>query len=121
MARPLAIIRRGKIYYIKYRTPAGMQKWESGFPNRSQAQQRLNQLLGEITHGSYVEPKSTKFEKFAEEWLESRVAVRGSTPPILRFPSLPLSHSPFRKNEPVRNWLRPGPELRERSCQRSIR
>jgi len=74
-----AIIRRGKIYYIKYRTPAGKQKWESGFPNRSQAQQRLNQLLGEITHGSYVEPKSTKFEKFAEEWLESRVAVRGST------------------------------------------
>jgi integrase len=39
----------------------------------------LNQLLGEITHGSYVEPKSTKFEKFAEEWLENRVAVRGST------------------------------------------
>ena len=74
-----AIIRRGKTYYIKYRTPAGKQKWESGFPNRSQAQQRLNQLLGEITHGSYVEPKSTKFEKFAEEWLESRVAVRGST------------------------------------------
>ena len=74
-----AIIRRGKIYYIRYRTPAGKQKWESGFPNRSQAQQRLNQLLGEITHGSYVEPKSTKFEKFAEEWLESRVAVRGST------------------------------------------
>jgi hypothetical protein len=70
-----AIIRRGKIYYIKYRTPAGKQKWESGFPNRSQAQQRLNQLLGEITHGSYVEPKSTKFEKFAEEWLESRVEL----------------------------------------------
>ena len=76
-----AIIRRGKIYYIKYRTPAGKQKWESGFPNRSQAQQRLNQLLGEITHGSYVEPKSTKFERFAEEWLESRVAVRGSPSP----------------------------------------
>ncbi len=74
-----AIIRRGKSYYIKYRTPAGKQKWESGFSNRSQAQQRLNQLLGEIGHGSYVEPKGIKFETFAEEWLESRVAVRGST------------------------------------------
>jgi integrase len=39
----------------------------------------LNEILGEITHGSYVEPKATKFEKFAEEWLEGRVAVRGST------------------------------------------
>ena len=74
-----AIIRRGKTYSVKYRTPAGKQKWESGFPNRSQAQQRLNQVLGEITHGSYVEPKATKFEKFAIEWLESRSAVRGST------------------------------------------
>ena len=74
-----AIIRRGKTYYVKYRTPAGKQKWESGFPNRSQAQQRLNQLLGEIGHGSYVEPKAIKFEKFPEEWLESRAAVRGST------------------------------------------
>ena len=74
-----AIIRRGKTYYVKYRTPSGKQKWESGFSNRSQAQQRLNQLLGEIGHGSYVEPKAIRFEKFAEEWLESRVAVRGST------------------------------------------
>lgn len=73
------IIRRGKDYSVKYRTPSGKQKWESGFPNRSQAQQRLNQLLGEIGHGSYVEPKTIKFEKFAEEWLEARVAVRGST------------------------------------------
>jgi integrase len=74
-----AIIRRGTVFSVKYRTPAGKQKWESGFANRSQAQQRLNEILGEITHGSYVEPKATKFEKFAEEWLEGRVAVRGST------------------------------------------
>jgi integrase len=74
-----AIIRRGKTYSVKYRTPSGKQKWESGFANRSQAQQRLNQVLGEITHGSYVEPKTTKFERFAQDWLESRVAVRGST------------------------------------------
>ncbi len=70
-----AIIRRGQTYYVKYRTPSGKQKWESGFANRSQAQQRLNQLLGEIGRGSYVEPKVIKFEKFAEEWLEGRIAV----------------------------------------------
>jgi hypothetical protein len=32
-----------------------------------------------IGHGSYVEPKTIKFAQFAEEWLESRVAVRVST------------------------------------------
>src|ERR1035441_2316113 len=74
-----AIIRRGTTFSVKYRTPAGKQKWESGFANRSQAQQRLNQVLGEITHGSYVEPKGTKFEKFANEWMDGRVGVRGST------------------------------------------
>lgn len=74
-----AVVQRGGRLYIKYRTPAGKQKWESGFANRSQAQQRLNEILGEITRGSYVEPKTIKFEKFAQEWLESRVAVRGST------------------------------------------
>src|SRR6478609_7915994 len=74
-----AIIRRGTTFSVKYRTPAGKQKWESGFTNRSQAQQRLNQVLGEITHGSYVEPRVTKFEKFAKEWMEGRVGVRGST------------------------------------------
>ncbi len=74
-----AIIRRGTTFSVKYRTPAGKQKWESGFANRSQAQQRLNPVLGEITHGSYVEPKATKFEKFANEWMDGRVGVRGST------------------------------------------
>ena len=57
-----AIIRRGTIFSVKYRTAAGKQKWESGFANRSQAQQRLNQVLGEITRGSYVEPKASIFE-----------------------------------------------------------
>ena len=69
-----AIIRRGTTFSVKYRTPAGKQKWESGFANRSQAQHRLNQVLGEITHGSYVEPKATKFEKFANEWMEAEWA-----------------------------------------------
>ena len=52
---------------------------ESGFTNRSQAQRRLNMLLGEITHGSYVGTRATKFEKFAKEWMEGPVGVRGST------------------------------------------
>ena len=113
-----AIIRRGKTYYIKYRTPAGKQKWESGFPNRSQAQQRLNQLLGEITHGSYVEPKSTKFEKFAEEWLESRVAIRDHAF-FLRI-NHPSSDPSFRKDDAVGNRL-PGSRLRESAGQGGLR
>ena len=57
-----AIIRRGENYSIKYRTPTGKQKWESGFGT-----------------GHYAEPKQATFASFAEEWIGSRVSIRGST------------------------------------------
>src|ERR1035441_1706237 len=95
-----AVIRLGTTLAVKYRPISGKQKWESGFANRSQAQQRLNQVLGEITQGSYVEPKATKFEKFANEWMDGRVGVRGSTlssyGSIIRKQLIP----PFRKMSP---------------------
>jgi integrase len=74
-----AIIRRGAKYSIKYRMPTGKQKWESGFATKAAAQSRLNELLGELGSGDYIEPKHATFKEFADEWLESRVSVRGST------------------------------------------
>ena len=74
-----AIIRRGAKYSIKYRMPTGKQKWESGFATKAAAQSRLNELLSELGTGDYIEPKHATFKEFADEWLESRVSVRGST------------------------------------------
>jgi integrase len=74
-----AIVRRYNRYSIKYRTPDGKQKWESGFATKAEAQSRLNELLQEIDKGTYIEPKTITFAEFAEQWIESRSSVRGST------------------------------------------
>ena len=64
---------------MKYRTPEGKQKWESGFDTKAQAQSRLNELLLDIDQGMYVEPKTIVFAEFADEWIQSRSSIRGST------------------------------------------
>ena len=74
-----AIVKRYNRYSVKYRTPEGKQKWESGFETKAAAQSRLNELLLEIDKGSYVEPKTVTFAEFAVEWLQSRSSIRGST------------------------------------------
>lgn len=74
-----AIVKRYNRYSIKYRTPDGKQKWESGFATKAEAQARLNELLQEIDKGTYIEPKTITFAEFAEQWIESRSSIRGST------------------------------------------
>jgi len=73
------VVQRGRVFRIKYRTAQGKQKWEGGFPSRAVARDRLNELLTEINRGAYVEPKRITFGEFAEQWLASRVSIRGST------------------------------------------
>jgi integrase len=73
------ITRKRKRWYIVYRTPAGKQKWESGFETKGQAQNRLTEVLGQIQTGGFVEPSDMTFEVFADQWLKNRVNVRGST------------------------------------------
>ncbi len=73
------LIKRKNRYAIKYRTLAGKQKMESGFDTKAAAQARLNEVLLEINKSAYVEPKKIQFKTFAEEWLKSRVSIRGST------------------------------------------
>jgi integrase len=68
-----------KTWSILYRDPAGIQRWEGKFKNRSDAQRRLNEVLGQIDKGTYARPSSVTFEKFAEDWLAARRQIRGST------------------------------------------
>jgi integrase len=68
-----------KTWSIIYRDPAGVQQWEGKFKTRSDAQRRLNEVLGEIDKGTYARPSSVTFEKFAEDWLAGRRLIRGST------------------------------------------
>ncbi|MFN8009040.1 MAG: site-specific integrase [Terriglobia bacterium] len=74
-----SILKRGSVYYVIYRSPEGKQKWESGFPNKVSARTHLNEVLTEINRGTYLEPKPITFAEFAENYLSSRHAIRGST------------------------------------------
>jgi integrase len=68
-----------RTWSIIYRNPAGVQQWEGKFKTRSDAQRRLNEVLGDIDKGTYARPTSVTFEKFAEDWLTGRRQIRGST------------------------------------------
>jgi integrase len=46
---------------------------------KSAAQRRLNEVLGEIDRGIFARPSEVTFGQFAEDWLESRRQIRGST------------------------------------------
>src|SRR5579864_1787018 len=70
---------RRKTWSIIYRDPAGVQQWEGKFKKRTEAQARLNEVLGAIDKGTYARPSSVTFEKFAEDWLAGRRLIRGST------------------------------------------
>lgn len=50
-----------------------------GFRNRDEAQARLHEVLSEINKGDYVEPKIVTFAEFAEQWIDDRISIRGST------------------------------------------
>ncbi len=62
-----SIVKRGKCYYIVYYTPDGKQKWESGFPTRTKASDRLRDILGDIAEGTYQERKPIRFKEFADQ------------------------------------------------------
>src|SRR3981081_1296234 len=68
-----------KTWAIIYRDPAGIQQWEGKFKKRTEAQARLNEVLGAIDKGTFARPSSVTFEQFAEDWLAGRRQIRGST------------------------------------------
>jgi integrase len=68
-----------RTWSIIYRDPNGRQMWEGKFDTKSAAQRRLNEVLGAIDRGTFAWPSSVSFEQFAENWLEARRQIRGST------------------------------------------
>jgi integrase len=74
-----SIIKKGRRYYVVYRNPAGKQKWVGGFKKQSEAQAERTRILGEMHVGTYFETIEKTFSEFADEWLENRVSIKGST------------------------------------------
>jgi len=68
-----------KTWSIMYRDPDGKLLWEGKFKKKTDAQQRLTVVLGEIDKGTFARPASVTFEQFAESWLAGRRQIRGST------------------------------------------
>jgi integrase len=70
--------RNGK-WFIYYRTPAGKQVYQRGFPSEAAAIARLNDIMAEIYRGEYIDHKEITFAEFAEGYLSRRLSIRGST------------------------------------------
>ncbi len=68
-----------KTWSVQYRTPAGKRIFKGGFGTKTAAQQYLNEVLGQIDTGVYVQRKPVQFAVFAEQWLTARKRIRGST------------------------------------------
>jgi integrase len=68
-----------RTWSVMYRDPSGEQRWEGKFKTRGAAQRRLTEVLGQIDKGTYAQPSSVTFERFAEDWLAARRQIRGST------------------------------------------
>jgi integrase len=68
-----SIYKRGAGYAIVYRKPDGAQKWESGFPTKGKAQERLNDVMGLIKHKKFLDdPQDKVFKQWCAEWLETQ-------------------------------------------------
>ena len=74
-----SIVKKRNRYYVVYRNPDKKQKWIGGFEKKAEAQTARTRILGEIQTGAYFETDATTFEQFADEWLENRVSIKGST------------------------------------------
>ncbi len=74
-----SIVKKGSAYYIVFRDLEKRQKWIGPFPNKASARTRLNDILVEISCGTYTEPKSITFKDFAESYIAGRRSIRGST------------------------------------------
>jgi len=74
-----SIVKKGNAYYIVFRDLEKKQKWIGPFPNKASARTRLNEILVEISCGTYTEPKPITFKDFAESYIAGRRSIRGST------------------------------------------
>ncbi len=74
MARGCVIKRKTKFsnFSASYYVPGGggKRRMKSGFLRKKDAQDFLRDILGDIHHGTYREPKKATFKEFADRWIE---------------------------------------------------
>jgi integrase len=57
-----------------------IQRWQSGFKTRRDAERGLTEILGRLEQGSYAQPSSKTVSEFLAEWLEAiKAQVRPAT------------------------------------------
>jgi integrase len=66
--------KRGKSWRVRYKMPSGEFASESGFPTKSAALKRGNDLEADIRHGRYVDPRKarTPFGEWAKTWMAAQ-------------------------------------------------
>ena len=74
-----SIIKKRDRYCVVYRNLDKKQKWVGGFEKKAEAQTARTRIPGEMQTGVYFETDATTFQQFADEWLEDRVSIKGST------------------------------------------
>ncbi len=69
-----------RVYGIMYRA-GGKQVFRTIGSNKKDAEQKLEEIVGEVNSGQYFEPKNVTFSDFAHRWIEdyARVSVKPST------------------------------------------
>lgn len=55
-----------------------IQRWQSGYKTRRDAERGLTEILGRLEQGSYAQPSSKTVADFLAEWLE---AIKGQVRP----------------------------------------
>ena len=56
-----------------------IQRWQSGFKTRRDAERGLTEILGRLEQGSYAQPSNKTVSEFLAAWLEARLANRANT------------------------------------------
>jgi len=66
--------KKGSLYYVVYRDSSGKQKWVSTkLRDKNKAKSKMREILYEIEHGTYIEPRKEVFIDFLLEYFNNSV------------------------------------------------
>jgi integrase len=73
--------KRGKSWRVRYKLPSGEFASESGFPTKSAALKRGNDLEADVRHGRFVDPRKarTPFGEFVPVFMEAQDVAPNTT------------------------------------------
>lgn len=67
--------KKGSIYYVVYRDKNGKQRWvNTKCKDKNKAKAELRNILYEIEHGTYIEPRKELFVDFLSDYLTNSVS-----------------------------------------------